>query len=486
VKRRAHEPPVEGVTEAPSATGHDRRGPFDRARRRLRTRVVFASALGGLILAVAVGSGTYIVTAQFLTNQRVRLATRLAYADAQTVRDAFDDPVVTPQAGLRNVDLSANSEAILVVNNQSYSTGITIDQSQLPAELVAMVNMGNPARQRVELFGLPYVVVGVPISSIDAQYYELSELTELDDSLNALAATIIAASALGTMTSAFLGLWAARRVLRPIAGASSMAARIAAGDLSSRLDEADDPDLEELARSFNTMVRSLNERIEREARFVSDVSHELRTPLTTLANAVQLLENRRASLPDSSQTALDLLSSEIHRFQELVADLLELSSVDAGAQNSEETPVLLGELIFHLVAQGDNSDIAIELDDEVARTPLLLDKRRIERVVTNLVQNARTHAQGATALIASRAGDSLRIEVRDAGPGVPAGDRQRIFERFHRGAVSGRRGDAPTGTGLGLALVAEHVRIMGGRVWVEDSPKPPGSSFVLEVPWNVE
>ena len=123
----------------------------------------------------------------------------------------------------------------------------------------------------------------------------------------------------------------------------------------------------------------------------------------------------------------------------------------------------------------------VDVDPSVSGMRLWVDKRRIERVVTNLVDNAEQHAGGVTRLaVEPGPGHCVRFVVADRGPGVEPGERDRIFERFYRGQVSGQRG-VTNGTGLGLSLVAEHVRLHGGRVWTE--PGIDGENrFVVELP----
>ena len=128
-----------------------------------------------------------------------------------------------------------------------------------------------------------------------------------------------------------LGVFAARRAVRPVADAAQAAKAIAGGHLGTRLPPSDDPDLGVLAASFNDMASALQLRIERDARFASDVSHELRSPLMTLSASVEVMEARRNEMPDRAQAALDLLASDVSRFQGLVEDLLEISRFDAGA-----------------------------------------------------------------------------------------------------------------------------------------------------------
>jgi signal transduction histidine kinase len=209
----------------------------------------------------------------------------------------------------------------------------------------------------------------------------------------------------------------------------------------------------------------------------------LRSPLTTLATAVQVLQARRDELPERSRLALDLVVDEIARFQHVVQELLELSRADAGVERLEQEPVRLGELVLQAASRLDGQETTVEIDSAVASSPVLADKRRLERVLVNLFDNACTHGEGLAAIRVVRMGDCARVEVDDNGPGIPETERDAVFERFFRGAVSGRRG-TDSGVGLGLALVTEHVAAHGGRVWVEDRDDAPGARFVFEIPWR--
>jgi len=287
-----------------------------------------------------------------------------------------------------------------------------------------------------------------------------------------------------------LGRFASRRLLQPLADVTQAAGAIAGGDLDTRLDaEAADPDLQGLTNSFNTMVDEIQERIEREARFNSDVSHELRSPLTTLAASVEVLEADRDRLPQRSQRALQLLSDDLRRFQRMVGDLLEMSRADAGSVDVFLEEVNVAELVRRAVEAGfahmdrhDNpSPPAVRVVPEVTSWRVGVDKRRFERVMVNLLENADHYGGGATTVgVRPGAGPLVEVTVDDAGPGIELAERGRIFERFYRGSASGRRG-AGRGTGLGLALVAEHMRVMGGSVRVDTSPEG-GARFVLALP----
>ena len=340
------------------------------------------------------------------------------------------------------------------------------------------------------------IVVGVPVPSVRADYFDVFDLSDLDHTLRVLALALFVAGGITTLLGIALGRFASTRSLRPLAVVSRAAGAIAGGDLDTRLDaEAADPDLEGFTLSFNAMVDQLQERIEREARFNSDVSHELRSPLTTLAASVEVLEADRDDLPVRSQRALQLLSDDLKRFQRMVADLLEMSRADAGSVDVFLEEVRVAELVQRAVEAGfahmDSHDSAtpptVLVHPAVQSWRVGVDKRRFERVMVNLLENADHYGGGATVVGVDAVPDDsglVEVTVDDAGPGIEPLERSKIFDRFYRGSESGRRGTG-TGTGLGLALVAEHMRVMRGAVRVESSPAG-GARFVLTLPALVQ
>jgi signal transduction histidine kinase len=177
------------------------------------------------------------------------------------------------------------------------------------------------------------------------------------------------------------------------------------------------------------------------------------------------------------------LSAEVGRFSQLVEDLLEISRYDAGAVRLELDEIRLAEFIMQAVrASGNGMNVPVELDSELASVVVQADKRRLARVVANLLDNAAKYADGATSVSLRRIDGVVQLAVEDDGPGIPDDERDLVFERFARGGVAGRRGSGE-GVGLGLALVAEHVRLHGGRVWVEDrTDGQQGARFVVELP----
>ena len=448
----------------------------------LRARITAAFALGALVLSALLAGTTYALTRENLLRQREASALRQVYVNALVLRERLSSANPDVQSQVNSLQTERASRPVVNFEGEWYAQSIGFGQDALPPALRQQVLDGTPARMRYEFAGEPQLAVGVPMPAVNAAYFEIVSLAELEDTLASLGVSLLAAALVTTLAGAGLGFWASRRALRPLTEVAQAAEAIAGGALGTRLESVDDVDLAPLARSFNDMAQALQDRIERDARFASDVSHELRSPLTTLSAAVEVLEGRRDEMPERARSALDLLADDVHRFQALVEDLLEISRYDAGAARLDLEEVRLGELVLHAVGATTDDDFPIDLDADVDDLLVHADKRRLVRVVANLVDNAKKHGGGATRVALSRVDDRLQLVVEDAGPGVPPEEREIIFERFARGAQAGRRGSGG-GAGLGLALVAEHVGLHGGRVWVEDRlDGMPGARFVVELP----
>lgn len=338
-----------------------------------------------------------------------------------------------------------------------------------------MVRDGSAASQRIRIDGTPVLAVGLPIAGNTASYIEVSPLRELDRTLRFLSWTLAASVVVGAAAGAAVGVWAAPRALAPLTQLTAVAAAAAAGDLGARLPVTRDPDLLPIATAFNATAERLQTRVQRDARFASDVSHELRSPLTTMANAMAVLERRRSELSPPAASALTLLSADLDRFARMVTNLLDIS-VSEQDGNLDLEPVDVAEFVRELLRH-ENGTGAVALELPAGPVLALVDRRRLEQILANLLRNAAEHAGGATGASVAVQEGTVRIRVDDRGPGVPAGLKQQIFERFARGAPAARVED-DHGAGLGLALVAEHARRMGGAVWVEDRPGG-GARFVV-------
>ncbi len=413
---------------------------------------------------------------------------RQTYVNARVMRDSLRsaDPDILQLLG--SLQTPVGSFPLVQIGDRWIPLTLEYGRDAVPAELRQRVAQGSAARMRYGVNGVTVLAVGVPLVGTSASYFEIVRLGELQNTLRSILLALVGAALLTTFLGALVGVWASRRAVRPLADTARAAEAIATGNLDTRLDVTDDRDLARLSTSFNDMVAALQARIQRDARFASDVSHELRSPLMTLAASIEVLQSRRQDMPERAQAALDLLVADVARFQGLVEDLLEISRVDAGSAPLNLEEVKIAELVPNAVdAVSSEQHIPVTVSPEVDGDTVRADKRRMVRVLANLIENARVHGGGASLVSVEHVkdnghGDTVQIAVEDSGPGVPSEERTLIFERFARGASSGRRGMGD-GVGLGLALVDEHVRLHGGRVWVDDRRDGrPGARFVIELP----
>jgi two-component system sensor histidine kinase MtrB len=461
---------------------------FGRALHRLRrlglhARLTAAFAVGALVLSILLSALAYgFVREEFADNREEEAASEVV-GNAEVVREFLRTEQIDRRSVLERLRTPVGGSPVLLSDEQWYPRDIDRGRRELPPALVQRVTDGEPARMRYRLDGEALLAVGVPLPAVRAAYFEIVSLGELDDDLRALALALVAAAVLTTLAGALLGAAFSRRVLRPLADVRQAATAIAGGRLDTRVAKVDDADLGALVTSFNDMARALQERVEADARFASDVSHELRSPLTTLAASAEVLVARRDELTERSQQALDLLVADVGRFRAMVEDLLEISRIDAGAASLALDDVSVPELVENAVRLTGHGDVPIEIEPGAHHVVASVDKRRVVRVIANLLDNAAKYGGGAERVSVERVGGEVRIVVEDRGAGVPEGDRERVFERFSRGAAVVGRRSTGEGVGLGLALVREHVTMHGGRVWIEDRfGGESGARFVVALP----
>jgi two-component system, OmpR family, sensor histidine kinase MtrB len=469
-----------------------------KGRMGLRARATLAFALGAMLVSSLLALVTYQLVRSRFIEQRINQAVTRAQANASQI----EGPVATSglaAAAIEQLRISNRAYTVAVndmstvcpdasvsgegaVSNCSTITTISEPVDEVERRLRLSVLDDTTSYVVEKIRGVPMVIVGVPMyatsGELIAGYFERVPLSDEAQYLADLAQSLAVAAVIASLLGAGFGRLVSVRIMKPLKQVARAAAELSSGRMDARIEVAPDSDLDPLVGSFNGMAESLQKRIEREARFASDVSHELRTPLTSLTAAVQLLTSRRDEIPERSQPALDVLSTQTEHFRQLVLDLLEISRFDAGAAELNMTDVDVAELVQQIVSS--YGDVVIDTSG-LQRKKVRLDKRRFERILANLLQNAQNYGGGATAItlssIRNESGDKqLRISVDDDGPGIPPEERLAVFERFRRGSV--QRTANTKGTGLGLSLVSEHVRLHGGRVWVEDAPSM-GARFVV-------
>lgn len=451
-----------------------------RPRLRLRTKVSLLFGFIALVAGVSVAVVTYSFARASLLDQRTGEARTIAVRNAGRVRDLLPS-ATDEELGTYVQGLPGQQEFVQIVRGPEVVLGFPLQFAAheiLPADLRASVAAGQAATQRFSYDGHPYLGVGIVVPAAGFSYFQAFPLDSTERTLRTILLTFTVGAAIAVALFGAAGIWTGRRLLRPLGRVTEAAEDIAAGDLHTRVAPQHDPDLAPLVTSFNDMAVAVQTRIERESRFVSDVSHEMRSPITALQAATDVLERRRDSFDDRSRQAVDVIIDQVRRFDQMVLDLLELSRLDAGAADLHLEVIDTAATCRRIAAHHGLADLPVEADP-AAPTHAVVDRVRFERILGNLLQNAVVHADGPTdiRLEPAAAEGFVDIVVADRGAGVDPAERQAIFGRFARGRASRHR----VGTGLGLALVAEHAQALGGEAWVEDNPGG-GSRFVVRLP----
>ncbi|HWD77269.1 MAG TPA: HAMP domain-containing sensor histidine kinase [Kribbella sp.] len=459
----------------------------------LRGRVMLAYGLLALGLSTVLAMVTWGVVSQYLTEQREQSAKFVTEDNAaalrfglygppkpcQPAREHVECPTptlldgVTPMEVLNSLPSTDAAASMLYLDDHWYA--MTGQPSDLPPDMIQSAITGTASQRRIQVGGQPVLAVAVPMGIKGDAFFEWHPLAALDETLRTLKYTLVAAAIATTLIGLAVGRLASTVALRPLAELAGVADAVARGKLDARLQAENDKDLGGLARSFNQTAADLERRVAADARFAGDVSHELRTPLMTMLNSMQLIQNHRDELPAAVREPVELLGDDLDRFRRLVIDLLEISRDDGGDRGSREI-VRIADLVRAAADAAAGREVT-EVEHEAEGLTLHADKRRLERVVANLVENAEDHAGGCKGVGVRTGGLGVVITVDDAGPGIAVEDRARIFERFGRGETSGRG----RGVGLGLAIVARHVQWHHGTIQVTERPGG-GARFVIELP----
>lgn len=486
-------------------------------RRSLQFRTVLITlGLSSLAILVIGFTISFTVASNLFGNQveRVLASSATATVAAQRILEATDAAdrasvqLVTRSALDTVTGVSGSSEIALFRAPSTTAVDIAPPEvlsrdlgGRISADLRERVqqNPGGQFWQSVELVQpdgatVPGIVVGSQLEIPGAGFYELYVGYDLSDAAQTLS-TVQVTGAVGAIALiALLGaitLVVVRWVIEPIQSAAATSRRLAAGDLGVRLPVKGEDELATLAESFNGMADTLQSRIRELAelsvmqqRFVSDVSHELRTPLTTIRLAGDVLDGQRADFRPATARTVELLRTQTERFENLLADLLEISRYDAGSVELETEPTnlvhLAGETIesMHELAVEHGSEL--RLDAPGGHLDADVDPRRIRRIVRNLVGNAIEHGEGRPIVVSVDSNQTaISLSVRDYGLGLSDEEAARVFDRFWRADPSRRR--TIGGTGLGLAISLEDAVAHGGTIEVW-SRQGRGTVFRLTLP----
>ena len=444
-------------------------------RARLTVTLVMLVALTAGLL----GIGSYLFLDRTLHQQ---------FRDAAADQARFDLSVLVPNAGLPpNPSRDDITDSLLLQAFQARDVGTIVDLAErgaaisdsalgeaqvavgaLPADLKAQVADGLLAFAWTTVGGQASLVVGGRARPSGPDFYFVRDATALERTLEQLRLALGVGALLLVVITLLVARGVARGVLAPVEAASRAAERIERGDLSARVPVTSDDEFGAWAERFNRMAAALAETIGRleaaeaqNRRFVADVAHELRTPLAALVAEASILRDHLHALPTESRRAGELLVADIGRLRSLVDDLMEVSRFDARAERIALEPIDVGRLVT-AVATARLPEATVVVPDE--RLIMETDPRRLERILGNLLDNAREHAAGSAVEVrvelTNAAGGGLVVTVADRGPGVQEDRLERIFERFYKADPSRHGGSS----GLGLAIAEEHAALLGGHL----------------------
>jgi two-component system OmpR family sensor kinase len=453
----------------------------------LRARLLLAVLALATVGLVAADIATYSSLSSFLLDRTDRSLDEDAHSLSRPGRDRLAPPGTVVQ--VRSLD---GKTVVATVS----SLGLPGEDVPLPAlpetvrppkqvrgnEAVSYFTVGSTegggrfrARASIENGATGMLVVAASLGDVDSTLHRLL-LIEL----------VVTALVLGGIAG--LGLWVVRLGLRPLGEIEDTAAAIAAGDLSQRVERAEDrTEVGRLGLSLNAMLSQIEtafraqEASERKLRrFVADASHELRTPLAAVRAYAELFERGAATRPTDLERSMKGINRESERMSVLVDDLLLLARLDDG-RPLEQVAVDLDEVVGEAVetAHAVEPERAIEL--HAAPAVVVGDRVRLRQIVDNLLANVRAHTppRSPVSVTLTRNGGTAEIAVRDSGPGLDEAQLAHVFERFYRADASRTR--ASGGVGLGLAIVAAVAEAHGGSVSASSAPGE-GSTFRIVLP----
>jgi two-component system sensor histidine kinase MtrB len=492
----------------------------DRWRRSLQLRVITATFLISCLVVVVLGFVLMQEIAQNIVTGKEKSAANVAsvgLAIAQTWPGVETGPgasayqltysiVARLQTGGSN---SGTDFAIMVTVpqrdegsafTQGAAVGFAGPAPAPPASLLARVNRENrPGRMlfvpaSIRLAGqssaAPGLVFGAPFGA-GYQLYYYFPLTDEQGSLGQEQRTLLLVGLAVVVLLAAIAWLVTRWVVIPVRLAAHGALRLAQGNLDQRMPVRGSDELAALARSFNQMAASLQEKLgeledlsQVQRQFVSDVSHELRTPLTTIRFAADVLFAAREDLAADASRSAELLQGQLERFESLLVELLEISRYDANAATLDAEPVDICDVVRQSadVAQQLAERRGTRIEFRLPAEPCIaeVDRQRVERILRNLLVNAVEHGENREAIVTVAADSvAVAVAVRDFGVGLRPGEEQLVFDRFWRADPA--RARTTGGTGLGLAIALEDARLHGG--WLEAwGERGHGSVFRLTLP----
>jgi two-component system sensor histidine kinase BaeS len=418
------------------------------------------------LVAIALLAGlTAAFAAADVSNLADQQRTQLTSAIAVAAGAAWDRNEGWAAADLLPVvDLATNTGAEVAVRDESGHLVASSAQSGAAAGAQASA---------------PVVVRGQRVGEVVVRFTG-SGLSASDQVLKSdLLRAIAGAAGLAALLALATGLVVARRITRPVARLIAVTTAMAGGDSAARAGPMRAPgELRELAAAFDRMADTLDRQEQIRRDLVADVAHELRTPIAILQAGHEALLD---GVTEPSPAELTSLRDEVLRLARMVGDLQDLAAADAAALQLELQPGDLGELA---AAAADSlarrfEAAGITVQRQLSPAAVRADPRWLHQMITNLLSNAVkfTPPGGQVTIRTWQAGQNAILQVSDTGPGIPADELRRVFDRFFRGQGSAHA----SGSGIGLAVAAELAQAHGGQL-TATSPTGGGAQLTLTLP----
>lgn len=398
-------------------------------------------------------------------------ATAIAAGDAYQRAGAWSSADLTGAAAV-----AARSQATLTIVDANGEV-IAAPTDALASMMVEMHGMAAVDTPRGDPVSAAVVVDGQPVGAVMLRFP--TQALEAERHVrDALARTALLGTLIAGMVALVVALYVSVRVTRPVTALTTAAGDLAAGRRDARVDTDGPGELRTLAEAFNGMADHLDREDRLRRNLVADVAHELRTPLAILQGSTEALLD---GVDQPTPEVLGSLNDEVTRLRRLVGDLETLAAAEAAGLRPRADPVDLADIaasaadLLRPLADDRGTSITTVLDPAA----VIGDADRLHQIAVNLIANAVkfTPAGGAITISTGSDGSTARMEILDNGPGIPDDDLPHVFERFWRGA----NGDKASGSGIGLAVVAELVAAHHGTVTAANAPTG-GARFAVTLP----
>jgi signal transduction histidine kinase len=457
----------------------------------LRSRLVLTHLLvTGLVLTLLVAGLLFFLSRSSFAERQIyrqleNIATLVGTRDAGVVVDARLKRFVAA-IGRAEALLALNGRALVLDARGNILADSRPDLAAPPADVLQPA-LGNPTQGEFGVGAERWLFVTRPLEGritllVAAPQPTLRTITGL---ARDFVVPILQTCLVGLAVSIGLAWLTARWVAGPLRRMAQAAEQVAGGDLSTRLEPEGPEEVQRLAETFNQMVGRVQASAQAQRDFVANVSHELKTPLTSIQGFAQAIQEGAVHDAQGLQHAARVIREESDRLRRLVEDLLDLARLDAHQVSFARAPLDLNGLMASVTERISlrAAEKGVVLENQLpAFPPMVGDGDRLAQVFTNLLDNAVkfTPSGGRVRLRGEVEDGWASVHVEDMGPGIPAEELSRIFERFYQLDKARRRGGGG-GAGLGLAISREIVQGHGGQLRASSRPGE-GSRFSVRLP----